>query len=375
MKKIILLVFALILSLVLWKTLQRPSSQTPASPLASATAGRTKSEATNLDSTSQRSTNGSSDENLLNELAAELIQPQLDDETIASYLLEQNRSIESLLAASITSNDIKYLLEALEREPKNPLLLYHALTFDDRPIDERLRWSETLLEQQPTNAFAAAIHTANLFQDGNQKEALALLLETSNLTSWDDFLGPTVSATRGLHEHSGRSPVLAKFISAYEVSMGNQVQLLGLTEEMNPYVQANSPADSEAFRNSTTQLGQRMVKRGQTGPSINTLIGLSLQQNALKGLPDDAASPFENLTVAEAKAHIEQQKVSFRELLNEDNPIQTLLDSTLSGQVPTEFPPGLTSDLLEGYIDRTTLAGEVNATEWLKQQLALKEDS
>ena len=155
--------------------------------------------------------------------------------------------------------------------------------------------------------------------------------------------------------------------------MGNQVQLLGLTEEMNPYVQANSPADSEAFRNSTTQLGQRMVERGQTGPSINTLIGLSLQQNALKELPDDATSPFENLTVAEAKAHIEQQKVSFRELLNEDNPIQTLLDSTLSGQVPTEFPPGLTSDLLEGYIDRTTLAGEVNATGWLKQQLALKE--
>ena len=179
MKKIILLVFALILSLVLWKTFQRPSSPAPASPLASPTAGRTKSEATNLNSTSQRSPNGSLDENLLNELAAELIQPQLDDETIASYLLEQNRSIESLLAASITSNDIKYLLEALEREPKNPLLLYHALTFDDRPIDERLRWSETLLEQQPTNAFAAAIHTANLFQDGNQEEALSLLLETS----------------------------------------------------------------------------------------------------------------------------------------------------------------------------------------------------
>ena len=373
MKKIILLVFALILSLVLWKTFQRPSSPAPASPLALPTAGRTKSEATNLNSTSQRSTNGSLDENLLNELAAEFIQPQLDDETIASYLLEQNRSIESLLAASITSYDIKYLLEALEREPKNPLLLYHALTFDDRPIDERLRWSETLLAQQPTNAFAAAIHTANLFQDGNQEEALSLLLETSNLTSWDDFVGPTASATRGLHEHSGRSPVLAKFISAYEISMGNQVQLLDLTEEMNPYVQANSPADSEAFRNSTTQLGQRMVERGQTGPSINTLIGLSLQQNALKELPDDATSPFENLTVAEAKAHIEQQKVSFRELLNEDNPIQTLLDSTLSGQVPTEFPPGLTSDLLEGYIDRTTLAGEVNATGWLKQQLALKE--
>ena len=375
MKKIILLVFALIVSLVLWKTLQRPSSPTPASPLASSMAKRTKSEATNLNSSSPKSPNESSGENLLNELAAEFIRPKLNDETIASYLLDQNRSIESLLAASITSYDIKYLLEALEREPKNPLLLYHALTFDDRPIDERLRWSETLLEQQPTNAFAAAIHTANLFQDGNQKEALALLLETSNLTSWDDFLGPTVSATRGLHEHSGRSPVLAKFISAYEVSMENQVQLLDLTEEMKPYVQANSPTDSEAFRNSTTQLGQRMVERGQTGASINTLLGLAIQQDALEGLPDDAASPFENLTVAEAKAHLEQQQASFRELLNEDNPIQTLIDSTLSGQFPAELPPGLTPDLLEGYIDRTNLAGEVNATEWLKRQLALEENS
>ena len=373
MKKIILLVFALILSLVLWKTLQRPSSLTPDS--ASPAAKNTKSEATNLNSSSPKSPHGSSDENLLNEITAEFIHPQLDDETITSYLLDQNRSIESLLAASVTSNDIQYLQEALEREPKNPLLLFHALTFNDRPIDERLRWSKALLEQQPTNAFAATIHAANLFKDGNQKEALALLLESSNLTSWDDFVGPTVSATRGLHEHSGRSPVLAKFISAFEIPMANQVQLLGLIEEMNPYVQANSSADSEAFRNSTTQLGQRMVERGQTGPAINTLIGLSLQQNALEGQPDEAASPFENLTVAEAKAHLEQQKVSFRELINEDNPIQTFLDSALSGQTPTEFPPGLTSDLLEGYIDRTHFAGEVNATEWLKRQLALKEDS
>ena len=375
MKKIILLVFALILSLVLWKSLQRPSSLTPASPLSSLSPERTKSKASNLTSSSSKSSKESSGENLLNEVAGEFIRPKLDDKSIASYLLDQNRSIESLLAASITSYDIKYLLEALDREPKNPLLLYHALMFNDRSSDERLRWSETLLEQQPTNALAAAIHTANLFEDGNQKEALALLLETSNLTSWDDFAGPTVSATRGLHEHAGRSPVLAKFISAYELPMENQGQLLGFLEEMKPYVQANSPADSEAFRNSTTQLGQRMIARGQTGPSINTLLGLAIQQDALEGLPDDAASPFENLTVAEAKAHLEQQQESFRELLNEDNPIQTLLDSALSGQTLTEFPPGLTPDLLEGYIDRTTLAGEVNATQWLKRQLALKEDS
>ena len=376
MKKIILLVFALILSLVLWKSLQRPSSTDSISPSSAQTSQKVNPSTDHQNSNLKNSDGKTPEENHLYEVAAELAaafaHSQLGDETIASYLSQQNRSIDSLLAAAIASRDIQYLLEALEKEPTNPLLLYHGLTFEEHPLDERLQWSESLLEQQPSNALAAALHASNLLKNGNQSEALELLLEGSSLTSWDSFFGQTISATRGLHEYSGRSPLVAKFMSTLEIPFTHEFGVYNMLGEMNEYVKSTAPDDLEAFRNLEAQLGQRMNDNEQSGTSSSARLGLALQSRSLEGLPDEADSPFEGLTVAEAKAHLAEKNAALRKLLMENNPLEPLIEGDLN---PSEFPPGLTSELLEGYIDRMQLAGEINATSWLRQQLALEEGS
>ncbi|MEM9081567.1 MAG: hypothetical protein AAGC74_12845 [Verrucomicrobiota bacterium] len=221
-----------------------------------------------------------------------------------------------------------------------------------------------MIEQQPTNALASAIHASLLYQSGNKDAALSLLEESVNLTHWEDFYLNSAATSQSLLEHSGLTKTASKLTSLMGVSFENQITLNKTLREIHRNLHQHSPQQQENLRNLTAQIGQRFRDRGENGVLLNSILGQVLQEASLRNLPDDAPSPFHNLTVVEARERLAQQK----EQLNQVATQNPLFDPHDEGS-GLKIPPGLTQDILINYIDRIALTGELNATNWLNQQL------
>jgi hypothetical protein len=99
-------------------------------------------------------------------------------------------------------------------------------------------------------------------------------------------------------------------------------------------------------------MGQRLRDQSRSGGIIDHLSGLALEEATLKGLPDDAPSPYQGLTVSQARESIAEERQSVRQAMNDIPELQTILSSN--------------PDLARRYIERTRLVGELEAIQWLK---------
>jgi hypothetical protein len=99
-------------------------------------------------------------------------------------------------------------------------------------------------------------------------------------------------------------------------------------------------------------MGKRLADQASSGSMSypNHFMGLSIERRTLTGLPDGSPSPYEGLTVEQARQAITTEQVELRQTVKR---FPSLLE-ILSGK----------PELVDRYIDRFRMTGELEATKW-----------
>jgi len=101
--------------------------------------------------------------------------PKLSRDQVVSFLTQNRRSAESLVAAVRLTGDRSLLQEAAEKHPDDPRVTFAgwiaAQTKSDASPGERRQWLETFKQSAPENALANYLSAQSDFKSGQTDRA------------------------------------------------------------------------------------------------------------------------------------------------------------------------------------------------------------
>jgi len=106
------------------------------------------------------------------------------------------------------------------------------------------------------------------------------------------------------------------------------------------------------MRSLASYMSRRISDESKSRTIIRQITGLMMEKSALEGMADDQLSPYDGLTVAEARKSIEAQRQQLRNLTNYVPDYEQLLRDN--------------PQVLELYLERSIQDGEVEALRWLR---------
>lgn len=261
---------------------------------------------------------------------------------------------EAYATVGLLNNDPDLLRKALEMDPDNPLLLYHCAARGDFSDEERLVLAGRFLKQDPDNAMAAYLYSAKLLGAGDSEKALEILRSASERHLMDDFNDKMGVMFEEALIGAGMSRDRAKLLSISNLSLPYIRDFSDLSDSLNKMAKSLPPEEASKIGALTASMGKRLGEQAESGTLINQIVGLKLEEKTLLGLPDDAPSPYQGLTVAEARESIANERENIKELMKHLPDLETIL-------------PG-NPELSNGYVDRFRTLGEVEALKWLREQ-------
>lgn len=261
---------------------------------------------------------------------------------------------EALVIAGLLTKDSDLIRLGIQTDPENGHLLFIGATLPAFSEEERLAMSKRLLEAAPDNALTSFISAAYLSEAGETETAIQLLKGSAGRPKVDDFRMATQLMTEDALIAMGLSPDAAKIRSTFEMGAGYLTDLQSFAGSLKDRESSLSPDDAAELRSMTASMGQRLRDQSRSGTMIDRLSGMALEEATLQGLPDDAPSPHDGLTVSEARESIAAERQSVTQILHSMPEIQDILSNN--------------PDLARRYIERTRLMGEWEAAKWLTNE-------
>jgi len=278
----------------------------------------------------------------------------LTPERVESYLKQNKRTAESLLAAYRMATNLAYLTEAATRFPTDPDVQYAVIAARAFPELQR-QWIDAYRASSPDNALAWYFSSLDHFKAGNQAQALQDLAEATHKPVFRAELAPTLQAVAELQISAGRAADEAQ-VAAFQACA--QVPHLGPMRELahamqsaaEQYRQLGDVGSAESLAGAGLLLGSHLSAGGGSQTLINQLVGISIEKRFLQLLePGRDRDPF-GRPVADVRAAIEQHQALLKEYAQ-----------SMSGLM---F--GLDDAELANYLERVKLHGEEAALAWLK---------
>jgi hypothetical protein len=99
-------------------------------------------------------------------------------------------------------------------------------------------------------------------------------------------------------------------------------------------------------------MSRRISDESKSGTIVRQMIGLLMERSVLEGMADDQPSPYDGLTVAEARKSIEAQQTQLKDLTKHVPDYEQLLRDK--------------PQVLELFLERSIRDGEVEALHWLR---------
>ena len=291
------------------------------------------------------------------EFILELMGPAPSRDELEDWLASRGRDAESLLAAGIILSDLPLLTEALKKDPDNPHILFTLANFQEATPEQRLQWSRRLLEVQPHNAMGSYSLASQLFEGGDHEAALSTLRASANQLDFEDFSMHSILLTEEAYLGTGSSLFQAKLRSTVSLPIPHLADIRGIAKYFGEGQEQLSDGEADELRTWAGRIGVRLAEESSPKFLGNEMFGLSLQMAALRDQPGDAPSPFQNLSVGEAESSIQARQDEIREAV----------ELTLSPEVLDLSP-----EMIEAFIDRTRLIGELPAIEWARRQVELQ---
>ena len=261
---------------------------------------------------------------------------------------------EALVMVGLLTENSDLIHQGIEADPHNPHLLLIGATQHSFSAEERLALSKRLLEADPDNALGAFLSAALLLDAGKSDEAVQMLRSSTERFSMEDYRMDTQLMMEEAYIAAGLSRSTAKIRSAGELSLPYLSEFGALASSLIDMETDLRPEESSELRSLTVLMGQRMATQSSSGTMIERLAGIAVQEATLSGLPADAPSPYEGLSVGQARDSLDHERQRLREAVRSFGDASDLLSHD--------------PDLYSRYIDRFRVMGELEALEWLSSE-------
>jgi hypothetical protein len=256
---------------------------------------------------------------------------------------------EAQAIAGLLTHNPDLIRQALKDDPENPHLLYIGATQSSFTQEERLALCERFFRQDTRNGLAAYIYAAQLFKAGDTKKGIEILSSSQDRPRIDAFATQTQLLMDDAYIAAGCSPDKAKALSVFGLGIPYYSDLQALAGSINDLGNSLPPNEAADLRALTASMGMRLHDQTRSVTFIDHLIGLKLEEKTLAGLADDAPSPYEGITVEQARQAITKEREELRKVM-EQAPMEVILSSD--------------PELVDRYFDRFRLMGELEATKW-----------
>jgi len=279
---------------------------------------------------------------------------KLSLEQVAPYLKANQRSAESLIAASHLTGDLSLLREALERHPNDPRVNFAACFAlkDETNAAEHRQRLEAFKESAPDNALANYLSAQDYFKSGQPDLAVQDLVAASGKPRFQDYYSDLVQNAEAAYQAAGLSTVEAA-LAASAQPLPQLAELRGLGQSLADlaklYRQAGDEASAQAALQMGVTLGRQLGEPVPQGTVISQFVGMAIERQILGTL--DPASPYD------AAGHSVRDRLD--ELLREREAIKLLF------QRGERLLRTLPEPELIGYYDRMRTSGELAAMRWL----------
>jgi len=280
--------------------------------------------------------------------------PALTPAQIESYVEQNKRTAENLLAAYWMGTNLTYLTEAASRFPDDPDVQFAVIAARAFPEQQR-QWIDAYKTSSPDNALAWYFSSLDHFKVGDSAQALKELAEATRKPAFRAELAPTLQAVEELQISAGRAADEAR-VAAFQACA--QVPHLGPMRELaqamqnaaEQYRQQGDAASAESLAGAGLLLGSHLSAGGGSQTLINQLVGISIEKRFLQLLdPTREQDPF-GRPIAEVRAAIERHQALLKEYAQSMAGLMFALDDTE----------------LANYMERVKLHGEEAALAWLK---------
>jgi len=283
--------------------------------------------------------------------------PALTPEQAESYLRQNRRSAESLLAAYRATGDVRLLEEAMEKFPDNAQVAFTAAYKKDASPEERRRWLDAFQRAAPENALPNYLSALAHFNRGENDQAVQDLMAAAGKQKFQDYSWDFIKNGEEAYRSAGYPEVEARIIPSMALVLPQLVDFKQLNEKLislaAAYRQAGDQSSAAAALQFDASIGERLC--GPTGtPLITELVGLTIETLALKQM--DPASTYGN------------NGQTVKDLLNDLSRRRAALNQ-FSGQLDAIYASISTQDWIS-YHDRWQTFGEENAIRWLLNMYA-----
>jgi hypothetical protein len=252
----------------------------------------------------------------------------------------------------ILDGNADLIRQAIGMAPNDPFLLFIGATHSLLTTEEHLEFGKRFHEQDPDNALAAFMHASHLLKAGDSAAALEVLRSSRTCADYSDYINETGRLMETALTRAGHSSVEAKSMAFSKLEAGYYIDL---RDAVGSLVQmaGDLPADEAAsMRSLASYMSRRISDESKSGTIIRQMVGLVMEKSVLEGMTDDQPSPYDGLTVAEARESIEAQCQKLRDLTKHVPDYEQLLRDN--------------PQVLELYLERMIRDGEVEALKWLR---------
>jgi len=353
-----------ILALTWWFTEQGDSDSESAERLSNQARSAQRLHGTERSERDRRSTSSSngSDKSAVGKLAQWLRDNEGDPRAYA----------QALLAVYMIKGDSDMLRKAIAADPNNPQLLLHGSCQSVFSDAERLELSKRLLTKDPNNTMAAYLYAHELARSGDMQGSIDMMRNSQQLSEFKLYREPSYHALQEAYKAAGYPPLIAKILGLYGLTDRPALSIQQLfTKHYDPHLETLPPEDALKLRSLTASVEHNMRHVNKSPTGIDELMGIAIASNSLKGLDDNAPSPFQGMTVAEAKAELLRDKKEIANILKVAQKILPVPTEAPSPEALTRWEAQLDSELIEQFIDYTMQDGEVKALLWYAEQTGL----
>lgn len=276
--------------------------------------------------------------------------PKLTPGQLEGYLRANHRNAESLLAALQTSGDHAFLREAMTNFPNDPKVAYAALFFGGLSPDEARQWADTFKRADPNNSMADYASALIYIKSGQPNLALQDMAAAAN-ANWSDFTSQFMQSSEEAYRSAGYSDLDAKIAAQTQLLLPDLAQLKDLGQQLatlaNSQQQSGDSASAQTTLQKDVQLGQQLAAT-RAQPTITTLVGFAIENNALSAMDPNASLGNNGQTVQDLLNQIQQQRDSIRSLTSQSENLVSMMSD---------------DDFL-AYLERRRSSGEISAIQW-----------
>lgn len=261
---------------------------------------------------------------------------------------------ERLVIVGLLSGNTDMIRKGIEADPQNPHLLFIGATDTAFTPQERLRRSEELFRLDSDNAMSGYVYAASLLEMGDFATAVEVLATSSNRTNFEDFLDWKMLLTEEAYIDAGFSIRDSKIASALNTTIPYLTPLLTCAESLKRFADSSNGKDAVSLRSDLALMGKRIGDSSKNTPLVSRLIGLTIEMITLDGLDENANSPYQGMTISEARQSIVKEREEITDLVSDGPDLERLVVSN-----PT---------LSYLYLERTRSEGELSALKWLRER-------